>query len=308
MATTLVLRGVNKLVFKDITGKWNMQVGQQLRGYRIADPAQKRQQPVSPLMLRCALRWASTKRETLIAHLLIGAFFFACRSCKYVRTFGEPRTKILAVEDIQFLKKVKNTILIVDPTEEGITAVRLKFRQQKNLVKDEEITQHASGGDLCPVRAWQYVCMEARKANKKGARTVNIFDGAGGDITYKDIEGTIRQTVAVLSKTHAHLDPSDYGTHSIRSGAALAMYLAGTAVVDIMLQGRWCSDAFLLYIKRQVLERSAGISANMLEIADFDRLPPRKHQAVLDRSRSSLGHRGSSRTLQATSPSFHLHH
>ena len=139
-------------------------------------------------MLRCALRWASGERDILIAHLLIGAFFFACRSCEYVRTSGEPRTRILAINDIKFLKKVGSTILTVDPTEEGISAVRLKFRQQKNLIKDEEITQHASGRDLCPVRAWQHVCMGPRQTGTKGPRMVNNFDGAGGDVTYKDIE------------------------------------------------------------------------------------------------------------------------
>jgi len=60
-----------------------------------------------------------------------------------------------------------------------------------------------------------------------------------GDITYVDIEGTSKSAVGALAATHAHLDPVDYGTYSVRSGADLDMYLSGTAVVDIMQQGRW---------------------------------------------------------------------
>eukprot|EP00978_Attheya_sp_CCMP212_P021308 scaffold62029_cov65-Attheya_sp.AAC.1 len=43
----------------------------------------------------------------------------------------------------------------------------------------------------------------------------------------------------------------DIGTHSIRSAAAMAMYLAGVPVFTIMLIGRWSRDAFLHYIRRQ---------------------------------------------------------
>ena len=40
----------------------------------------------------------------------------------------------------------------------------------------------------------------------------------------------------------------------------------------IMLLGRWCSDTFLLYIRKQVLEFSAGISQSMLK-HDFNTIP-----------------------------------
>ena len=45
------------------------------------------------------------------------------------------------------------------------------------------------------------------------------------------------------------------------------MYLAGVPVFTIMLIGRWSSDAFLRYIRRQVLQFSAGVSKRM--VADF---------------------------------------
>lgn len=102
--------------------------------------------------------------------------------------------------------------------------------------------------------------------------------------------------MSALVGAYEHLDTRNYGMHSVRSGAALAMDLSGMAVVDTMLQGRWGSETFLLYTKRQVLGRSAGIYSDMVRINKFDRIPPTKHQAMLDRSKKLLQHRGSSRT------------
>jgi hypothetical protein len=59
------------------------------------------------------------------------------------------------------------------------------------------------------------------------------------------------------------------GLHSARSGAAMAMYLAGVPVFTIMLLGRWSSDAFLRYIRKQVKEFSRGISSQMIQNENF---------------------------------------
>ena len=56
----------------------------------------------------------------------------------------------------------------------------------------------------------------------------------------------------------------DVGTHSIRSSLAMALYLNKRMISTIMLIGCWSSDAFLLYIRRQVQEFSAGVSADMV--------------------------------------------
>ncbi len=47
----------------------------------------------------------------------------------------------------------------------------------------------------------------------------------------------------------------DVEMHSIRSGAAMAMYLGECPVFMIMLIGCWSSDAFLRYIRKQVLTK-----------------------------------------------------
>ena len=47
---------------------------------------------------------------------------------------------------------------------------------------------------------------------------------------------------------------TDIGTRLLRSGAAMGLFLMGHPVAKIMILGRWLSDAFLDYIRPQVLE------------------------------------------------------
>jgi hypothetical protein len=53
----------------------------------------------------------------------------------------------------------------------------------------------------------------------------------------------------------------------------MAMYLAGVPVFTIMLLGRWSSDAFLHYIRKQVKEFSTGISQKMIIHEHFFTVP-----------------------------------
>ena len=57
----------------------------------------------------------------------------------------------------------------------------------------------------------------------------------------------------------------EVGTHSIRSGAAMSMYLGECPVYTITMIGRWSSDAFLLYIRKQVeqIETKKNILVDM---------------------------------------------
>ena len=51
-----------------------------------------------------------------------------------------------------------------------------------------------------------------------------------------------------------HIAANKIGTHSIHSGAAMAMFLGGCPVFLIMMIGLWSSNAFLCYIRKQVEE------------------------------------------------------
>ena len=74
--------------------------------------------------------------------------------------------------------------------------------------------------------------------------------------------------------------PAEIGTHSIRSGAAMALFLAQTSVLKIMILGRWSSAAFLRYIRPQVMGWTAGMATAMLTNPDFRHVDPANQSSI----------------------------
>ena len=65
----------------------------------------------------------------------------------------------------------------------------------------------------------------------------------------------------------------DIGTHSIRSGAAMQIFLGESPVYVIMMIGRWSSDSFLKYIRKQVEQFCHNVSRRMLRFSFFKHIP-----------------------------------
>jgi hypothetical protein len=55
----------------------------------------------------------------------------------------------------------------------------------------------------------------------------------------------LRDVVGIIGKMRLGVAKEEVGTHSIRSGAAMAMYLGECPIYMVMLIGRWSSDTFL---------------------------------------------------------------
>jgi hypothetical protein len=92
-------------------------------------------------------------------------------------------------------------------------------------------------------------------------------------ITSSQVRTKLRSAADVLGPDRLGYSSHEIGTHSIRSGAAMAMYLNDVPVYTIMLVGRWSSDAFLKYIRRQVQQFSTGVSARMIKTSHFFTVP-----------------------------------
>jgi hypothetical protein len=69
-------------------------------------------------------------------------------------------------------------------------------------------------------------------------------------ITSDHVIDALRDAVGAIGKAKLGFKKEDVGTHSIRSGAAMAMYLGECLVFMIMLIGLWSSDALLRYIRK----------------------------------------------------------
>jgi hypothetical protein len=270
-------------------------------------------------MLRAATtRAANTPVQQATSELFCGAIFFAMRSCEYLDVKGPRRTKLLRLRNIRFFigkREIPHSSLELRRAE----SVSITFEFQKTGIRDAIITQHATGDALmCPVVAWATVVQ--RVLGYPGASAdspVNLVQHADGRVTSISSESALhflRLVATELGPQKLGFTAAEIGTHSIRSGGAMAMYLAhDIPVYTIMLIGRWSSDAFLLYIRAQVQEFSKGVSKKMIRNLDFFTVPTVPDNSPLredPRSRSGLHRSGlglqhglSARSL-ASQPAF----
>jgi hypothetical protein len=92
-------------------------------------------------------------------------------------------------------------------------------------------------------------------------------------ITSKTILQHLRAACATIGSACLGFEPHEIGTHSLRSGAAMEMYLGEIPVYTIMLIGRWSSDAFLRYIHKQVEQFLRNVAKRMLNFRSFRHIP-----------------------------------
>ena len=247
-----------------------------IKGYRKADPPVKHQAAVPPRVYRMLhLSKGKGAKRNAVAWNLTGAVFYALRSCEYTETPGEADkfTEVLRVKDITFMKQ-NRTLHHTDPYLHLADTVHAKFPSQKNLEKDEVTTCHNNGDPtLNPTVGWAMVVRRVMAI--PGATTewtVDKYQDEKGKIKRikgADVEAALRAMVGIIGEDELGILEKDVGTHTNRSSAAMWMYLNGVRTFTIMLQGRWGSDAFLTYIRKQVREFSSGVSHQMIQHDTF---------------------------------------
>jgi hypothetical protein len=262
----------------DSHGKFAYILQQQLKSYKSTDPKTKQQKAITCSILRELRRHNQTARDIAAGQLASGAFFFAMRSCEYLKVpKGEERqTKLLCLDNVQFRRRHallshSNNLLAFADT------VTLCFENQKNGEKFEEITQHKTGDPMfCPVLIWANIVQRVRSYPGTHGKTsvCTYFEkGVLKELTSQIMNVLLKATVAAIGIDKLGFGPDDIGTHSIRAGAAMAMYLDGVPVFTIMLMGRWSSDAFLKYIRKQVEQFSHNVASRMIKNQHFYHIP-----------------------------------
>jgi hypothetical protein len=73
----------------------------------------------------------------------------------------------------------------------------------------------------------------------------------------------MKDAIQAIGKDILRIKKEEIGTHSIRLGAAMAMFLGNCSVCLIMMIGCWSSNAFLQYIQKQVKQFSHKVSKRM---------------------------------------------
>jgi hypothetical protein len=261
----------------DFDAKVAFLLQRQLRSYTIVDKPEVRQAAVTASILRQFNKIAISSADKAMSELFTGAFFFAMHSCEYLKVSGPRKTKIIALRNIRFFignKLLKHS----DPNLHLETTISITFEEQKRDSKNDIITHHRTKDPLlCPVKIW---CKRVRRLlsypSTTPDTTVNTFylsNKTKTQFTGPQLLKRLRQAAASIGSDTLGFTPDQLGLHSARSGAAMAMYLAGVPVFTIMLLGRWSSDAFLRYIRKQVKEFSTGISQKMLLNENFYTVP-----------------------------------
>jgi hypothetical protein len=146
----------------DNAGRLDYLLGRQLKGFKNSDPSPTPQKAVSPRVIRAIASATDTPLDWAIGQLVVGAFFFAMRSCEYSSVSGERRTKLLELRNIRFYKN--NRELSAASTFLHLAdCVSITFFFQKNGQCDETITMHRTQDPrLCPVRSWAGICSRIR--------------------------------------------------------------------------------------------------------------------------------------------------
>jgi hypothetical protein len=282
----------------DPDGNTSFLLRRQLKGYTNLDPASKGQKPIPLHLLTEMINRPCSEPGLIVFHeLTILAYFFAMRSCEYLLTTGERRTQPLRRRNFSFRRE--NKLVPHDSNDLHLAdSVTITFEFQKRDLRDDQVTQSKSGHQLlCPVRAAATVVKRLLRQSPSTDTFVYSYTDKKGklwNLTAKTALAHLRCFIATVDPVFG-LKPNEIGLHSLRSAAAMGMYLNDIPVYTIMLLGRWSSDAFLQYIRKQVTEFSNNVSRKMIKnpkyhhLPDPDREDPRTHNPMAVTANMGMG-------------------
>ena len=252
-------------------GKTSRLLSKQYKGYKNEDKPIKQQKALPLCIIKNLAKNKSTKRAKAIGDLAIMAFFFAMRSCKHLKVTEKEedrKKKRLRIRNFCFFQNGRELPKKVS-TLQSADYVFATFEDQKNNNKYDTITMHNSGEKLlCLVRSIARIIQHILKHSSSNEDMyINSFRSCSKthEVSGEDMKHALRAAAFIFGKDKLGFNTDEIGTHSIRSGAAMAMYLDKVPVYTIMLIGRWSSDAFLKYIRKQVEQFSHNVSKRMIK-------------------------------------------
>ena len=253
------------------------EIKQLIKAYKEADPPTKRQASLPLVVFDHLLAQTDSSVGEAVGQLAGGALFFAMRSCEYSTT-GErnPKTKRLRLRNITFYdeggKRITTRLAMAK-------TVKVTFKNQKNGEKMESIvrTRKKEFTELDPVVLWARVVTRIQKMEGTGPNTfVNTVceNGRLYEITAAMVRSHIKAAVQVLNDrgNDTRVSPHEVGTHSIRSSFATLLANRGVNEKKIMLHGRWKSDTFMKYIRKDVVNLDITTKISTLKNHNVKRL------------------------------------
>ncbi len=156
------------------------------------------------------------------------------------------------MHNIQFFKD-SAILLHSHPDLEFLDCVSLTFERQNRQDKNDTVTHEATGNlVLCPIRfaAGLVRCMGSYLGTSSNTNvSAYMSNGSVNHVMSLQVINALCNTVSAIREARLGIAKHEIGTHSIRLGAAMAMYLGECLVYTIMLISRWSSNVFLWYIR-----------------------------------------------------------
>jgi hypothetical protein len=119
----------------DTARRLNYLLGCQLKGFKNSDSSPTPQKAISPQVISAIAMATDTLLDRAIGQLVVGASFFAMRSCEYSSVSGERRTKLLELRNIRFYK-TNRKLAAASPFLHLADCVSITFFFQKNEQRD----------------------------------------------------------------------------------------------------------------------------------------------------------------------------
>jgi hypothetical protein len=152
---------------RDRDGKVGRLLQQQLKAYKKKDPPERQQKALPCCVLVELARMDATEVQKATAELAIGVFFFAMRSCEYLKVpeAEKKQTDVLRLRNIKFYDDEGALVPHSSPNlANNARNVSITFERQKKDERMDNVTQMESGDALlCPKRGWAEIVQRIRK-------------------------------------------------------------------------------------------------------------------------------------------------
>jgi hypothetical protein len=154
----------------------------------------------------------------------------------------------------------------------------MKLDNQKNGWKGVCVYQETNREDyLCPVRALGRHFLHIRKHGGSAKTFLSAYwswrAGMRADVTAENISRALKLAAMELQyPTTKGIPTTRINTHSLRSGGANALALAGYSDTQIQKMGRWRGATFKEYIREELACYARNMSRDMKHKFNFDNI------------------------------------
>ena len=248
-------------------------------GWRKEDPPTTKQLPVEadvPELLAERGRDGHAELDKAIGDLTLIAFYYLLRIGEYTIKGKRNETKQTVqfkYEDITFFKKngagqlrclSREAPASLIAVADGAT---MKLDNQKNGWKGVCVYQETNDEEyLCPVRALgrRFLHIRAHGGSAKTLLSTFWNKETKTDVTAEHISRALKSAATELQYlTNKGIPITRINTHSLRSGGANALALAGYSDTQIQKMGRWRGATFKEYIREELACYARNMSRDM---------------------------------------------